>query len=505
MLRSLYSKLALVLLGLFFLIGISFVIISVFITEKYQQEVNQKLNRGLAGLIVSEKIILQDKRIDQEALKEIFHMLMVINPSIEIYLLDPEGNILAFSAEPGKVMRKRVDLAPVITLIDGNPVLPLLGDDPRDTGGKKVFTAATIAPRGKLEGYLYVILGGERYDSIIQMIQGSYILRLSIWVVTISLLVALAAGLLIFAFLTRRLKRLTAVMDGFAGGTPPDKLDIPQSSHEQSADEIDRLGATFRQMTERISQQMEKLERSDSMRRELVANVSHDLRTPLATLRGYMETLLMKDEGMSAEERRNYLKIAVRHCERLGKLIADLFELTKLEAQDTVVHPEAFSLSELVQDVVQKFELAAREKNMHIITNIGKELPFAYADIALIERVLENLIENAVRHTPEDGSVSIVMNHEDKHIQVRISDTGSGIAEKDLERIFDRFYQPDGIRKGKTGHSGLGLAITKRILEMHGSSIQVRSALNSGTSFTFDLPVSPQIALHIRNISCSKL
>ncbi len=489
MLRSLYTKLALVLLGLFILTGISFVAISVYSTEKYQQEVNQKLNRKVADLIAAEKLILQDNRINDEALKEIFHMLMVINPSIEIYLLDAEGNILAYSAEPGKVKLKRVDLEPVKKWISGNVTLPYLGDDPRERNGKKVFSAATIAREDKLEGYVYVILGGETFDSIIQKIQGSYILRLSVQVVAVSILVALVAGLLIFAFLTRRLKRLATVMDGYKSGMSPDELDLPLSSHERSADEIDRLVTTFRHMTERINQQMESLEKSDAMRRELVVNVSHDLRTPLATLRGYMETLLMKDEKLTVEERRNYLTIAISHCERLGILISDLFELAKLEAQDMVVNSESFSISELVQDVVQKFSLAAEERNINIATNVGKELPFAYADIALIERVLENLLENALRHTPEEGSVSIVMDHENSHVRVRISDTGHGIPEKDLSRIFDRFYQLDKSRKGRSGHSGLGLAITKRILELHETSIDVRSVLNSGTSFSFELPV----------------
>lgn len=490
MFKSLYSKLALVLLGLFVLIGISFIVISVVSTEKYQQEVNQKLNRELAELIVAEKLIMQDNRINQEALEDIFHMLMVINPSIEIYLLDPLGNILAFSAEPGKVMRKSINLEPVKKWLHGDVPLPVFGDDPRDTDGEKVFTAAPIAQDGKLEGYLYVILGGETYDSIIQKIQGSYILRLSIRVIAISLLVALVAGLLIFALLTRRLKRLAKVMDGYESGMPSQELDLQMSAHPHSADEIDRLGSTFKAMTERINIQMDNLQKSDMLRRELIANVSHDLRTPLATLRGYMETLLMKDDSLPAEERRNYLNIAISHCERLSKLITDLFELAKLEAQDTVVHSESFSLSELVQDVVQKFELTAQERHINIVTNIGKGLPFAYADIALIERALENLLENAFRYTPGEGSISIVLsNHESEHITVRLSDTGQGIPEKELPRIFDRFYQSDKSRKGKAGHSGLGLAITKRIMELHGTSIDVQSALNSGTSFTFTLPV----------------
>ncbi len=490
MLRSLYAKLALVLLGLFFLIGVSFIIISVYATEQYQQEVNQKLNRELAGLIVAEQIILQDNQVNQEALKEIFHMLMVINPSIEIYLLDREGSILAFSAEPGRVKRKRVDLVPVKQMISGQVPLPLLGDDPRDANGKKVFTAAPIKPEDRLEGYLYVILGGETYDTIIQKIQGSYILQLSIRVIAISLIVALIAGLIIFAFLTRRLKRLAAVMEKYESGMPLQEHHLPLSGHESMHDEIDRLGLTFWQMTERINSQMDKLEKSDAMRRELVANVSHDLRTPLATMQGYIETLLLKDESLSSEERRNYLKIAVSHCERLSKLISDLFELAKLEADDMVVHAEPFSLSELVQDIVQKFALTARERKINIVTNIGKEIPFAYADIAMIERVMENLLDNALRYTPEEGSISIVLtDHDQEKITVQVSDTGCGIPEHALPRIFDRFYQTDRSRKGKSSHSGLGLAVTKKILELHGTSIEVTSVQNSGTTFTFHLPV----------------
>ena len=489
MLKSLYSKLALVLLCLFIIIGLSFIMISIMSTDKYEQEINQKLNREIAGLIVAEKLNLQDDHVNKQALDEVFHMLMVINPSIEVYLLDPEGNILAFSAESGKVKRKRVDLAPVKDWIHGDSPLPLVGDDPRHVDGKKIFTAARIPEEGPLKGYLYVILGGEIYDSIAQKIKGSYILRSSILVIFISVFIAFIAGLLIFAFLTRRLKRLTAVMDRYESCIPPEELDLPKVQPKAPSDEIDRLVATFKKMAGRINLQMEKLEASDTQRRELVANISHDLRTPLATLQGYIETLLLKNDSLSDKERRNYLEISIRHCERLNSLIADLFELAKLDAQETGVHREPFSVRELVQDVLQKFILAAREKQITIITNISKELPFVYADIALIERVLENLVENALRFTHEEGSVSIVMNQDHEQIAVTVSDTGHGIPENELPRIFDRFYQLDKSRKGKPGHSGLGLAITKKILELHETMIGVESKVGSGTTFTFTLPV----------------
>ena len=196
MFKSLYSKLALVLLGLFFVVGALLVVVSVYSTEMYQQEVNQKLNRTLAELIVSQKIVMRNNLVNETGLKDVFSMLMVINPSIEVYLLDPQGKILSFSAEPGKVKRTRVSLGPITRFLQGTEAFPIFGDDPRSPEGKKIFTAARIPKQGRLEGYLYVILGGETYDTVIQKVQGSYILRLSLWVIFVSLLVAATAGLI---------------------------------------------------------------------------------------------------------------------------------------------------------------------------------------------------------------------------------------------------------------------------------------------------------------------
>ena len=194
MFRSLYSKLAAVLTGLFCLVGLAIVVVTMFSTDMYQQEVNQRLNSKLADHIVAERLLMQNNRVNQEALEDIFHMLMVINPSIEIYLLDTEGTILAFSAVPDKVKRKRVDLEPVRNLLEGHATIPLSGDDPRSLGGKKVFTAARIPEQGELQGYLYVILGGETYDSVVQKLKASYILQLSTWMIFASLLFALVTG-----------------------------------------------------------------------------------------------------------------------------------------------------------------------------------------------------------------------------------------------------------------------------------------------------------------------
>ncbi len=484
MFRSLYSKLAAVLLGLLTIVGVLAVVLSVLSAGRYQQEVNQKLNRELADHIAAEKTLIRDKLVNQAALEDVFHMMMVINPAIEFYLLDPQGAVLAYSAEPGKVKRERVDLEPVRRWLTGSATLPLQGDDPRDLQGRKVFSAARIGTPEKTEGYLYIILGGEDYDNVVQTLAGSYILKVGAWMLAAVLAMSLFAGLLLFALLTGKLQHLAVAMRVFKPGERPALAFTPRAD----GDEIDRLMIAFRDMAQQINTQVETLKNTDHLRRELVANVSHDLRTPLATLHGYIETLLLKDDKLDAQQRREYLEIAILHCSRLNTLVSELFELARLDAQETKLNREPFSLPELVQDTVQKFQLSAREKKITLVARFEQALPFVSADIGLVMRVLENLIENALRYTPRDGVIELVLSSALRGVTVQVRDSGCGIPADELPRIFDRFYQLDKSRNLNPGSSGLGLAIAKRILDLHGGSIAVSSALNEGTRFTFDLP-----------------
>ena len=215
MIRTLYGKLVAALLGLIVLIGLLYVGLTLITTRLYLQEVNQTLNRSLAARIVGETWLMRDARVNEAALKDVFHQLMVINPGIEVYLIDASGKILAFSAAPDKVKRERISLAPVRAYLDGGEDLPIRGDDPRGLDRKKVFSVAPIETDGRLEGYLYVVLGGEAYDSVAEMFQESYIVRLGAGVIAAGLLLTLALGVLAFNLLTRRMRRLTHVMETF--------------------------------------------------------------------------------------------------------------------------------------------------------------------------------------------------------------------------------------------------------------------------------------------------
>ncbi|MGD2136675.1 MAG: ATP-binding protein [Gammaproteobacteria bacterium] len=483
MARSLYTKLAISLAGLFGLVAVIFVLLLGQASERYQQEVAQKLNATLAEHIVAEHRLIRDGEIDQAALEHLFHSLMVINPKVELYLLDARGRILAYSAPPGKVRRESVDMQPVRRFVNQDYTPPLSGDDPRNPERRKVFSAAPIEVAGRRLGYLYVILASEQYDSVAQMLAGSYVFKINALLSLVAVVFALLAALLLFALLTRRLRRLTQKVEEFqrAGFTGT----LPQGRH--NGDEIERLTRSINAMAMRIAGQVRHLREIDSQRRELVANVSHDLRTPLASLQGYLETLRLKGEELAAAERLHYTDIAHRHCRHLGRLVEQLFDLARLDANEIQPVLEPFSLPELVQDVVQKFELRARQREVALQARYDANLPFVIGDIALIERVMDNLIENALRHTPAGGAVTVAVQPVGETLAVQIIDTGPGIAAEDLPNIFERFYQSDRMRP--QGGAGLGLAIARRIVELHGRDIRTASTLGRGTTFAFDLPV----------------
>src|SRR5271169_1762239 len=185
---------------------------------------------------------MKDGRVNEKALENIFHMLMVVNPNIEVYLLDPNGTILAFSAPPGKVKRQKVSMAPLRSFLNKTDAFPILGDDPRNLKRKKVFSTAPIFLKSQIQGYLYVILGGEEFDTVAEMLQSSYILRLSIWAIAGGLLFALLTGLLLLFRMTLRLRRLTADMETFRQSDFSEHPDSWPSFKGGSGDEIDRLG-----------------------------------------------------------------------------------------------------------------------------------------------------------------------------------------------------------------------------------------------------------------------
>jgi signal transduction histidine kinase len=171
-------------------------------------------------------------------------------------------------------------------------------------------------------------------------------------------------------------------------------------------------------------------------------------------------------------------------------MVEELFELARLDACKSVVCCEPFSMCELVQDVTQKFQLRARERSIRLNARLNPQAPPVCGDIAMMQRVLENLLENGLRHTPAGGRIDVGVDVDSGNVAVQVTDSGCGIPAEDVPRIFERFYQQDKNRSASNS-AGLGLAIVKRILELHGSVIKVSSKLDRGTTFTFRIPAGP--------------
>jgi signal transduction histidine kinase len=503
-LNSFYSKLVMALLA-------SFVVVSVFmmylmneVTDSYQNEIEQKLHKQLALHMVKDHQLLKDGKLDHNALKSAFHSMMVLGPAFEFYVLDVEGSIQTYSAEPGKVKRDRVDLEAIQQFLSKDALLPILGNDPRSISRHKIFSVAEIRYEDVLIGYLYIIIGGEKYDDVVDILKDSHIIKLGVWGVTASLCFILLTLMVVFGLLTKPLRKLSEDMQLFRKSgfkMSSDKLQLGMNDWNEKGDEIHRLGATFRAMSGEMQSQYEKVKTTDELRKELISYVSHDLRTPLSALLGYLETWQLSKDKLSETEKDELVRIALENGQHISNLVEQLFELARLDSDQVSLDLEPVSLADLSYDVVQSLGLLAKEKavSMKVIHPENDSL-ITQADLPKMERVLINLIDNAIRHCHEGDEITIELKRSQSElktelktelkkelsdIEVTIRDTGIGIPKEDLPHIFDAYYRAGNSAKSKKGNSGLGLAISKKIVELHGSIIKVESKEGSGTSFSF--------------------
>ena len=229
-----------------------------------------------------------------------------------------------------------------------------------------------------------------------------------------------------------------------------------------------------------------EIRRLETMRRDFVANVSHELKTPLTSIKGFVETLL---EGALEDKKnnRNFLKIIQEHADRLDKLVNDLLSLSHLESKGIVIEKREFNLNDQVKEVIAGFKSQLKNKGIEVTNQLPKEL-IINGDKDRVEQVLVNLIDNAIKFNKDKGSIKIYKQDHNENIKIIIEDFGMGIPGKDISRIFERFYRVDKARSRELGGTGLGLSIVKHIVELHGGTVGVESTEGLGSQFWFTLP-----------------
>lgn len=486
---SLYQKLAVSLVVIF-----CFICALVYswskqleLTSKHHGE--QNLHLALAEHLVQDNPLIKEGVYDYAALENLFHTLMLLGPAFEFYFVDENGKILTYSAEPGKVKRTHIHLAPLKKLINNPDAAPIYGDNPRNKAQQKIFSVAPVFNNDKLQGYLYVIIGGEAYDTSLNTIKNNDKLWLAALWLGSALVFLLIAMLILLRFFTNPIQRLARDVSKIEAANYS-ITDTKLSNYStQKSNEVHSLGRSIQAMVTRIDEQFKDLEQSDKQRKELLTHLSHDLRTPLASLQGFLEVLNQSGAQLSAKEQREYLHVSLNNCDQLKQLIEQIFELAHLENGEISIHKETFNLGELIYDCIAKFSLTAEKKGLNLTVEPAIcDFPVV-ADIAKLERVLSNLIDNAIKHTPKGGSIAVhVKRIDQKQLFVQVSDTGVGIKHDELNAIFNPHYQASNSHNEGRQQGGLGLAICKGLLKLMDSEINVQSELGKGTMFSFNLP-----------------
>ncbi|MGH8276419.1 MAG: histidine kinase dimerization/phospho-acceptor domain-containing protein, partial [Steroidobacteraceae bacterium] len=398
---SLARRLMIAIGALLLALAAGLAVLQITMGSRYYLETTQRLNASLAMYMVGTRPPFRDGRIDERAFRGLASIVMSANPAVEVYALDRTGRILASGVPSKDWQRRTIALGPIRRFLSGHYAVPLLGDDPRSGTRQRIFSVASVGPRDAPDGYLYVILDGRARQSSAALARASYVQTTAVGSIFATAVFLIVIAWLLVRWLTGPLRRLAArVNQAFERGGP---RPTPANT---TTNELQRLEAAFASLEDRVSTQMAQIGSADRDRRALMAQVSHDLRTPLGVTLGYIESALMRDASLSSAERRELLARAYRQGEALQDLVQDLGTLAALEAPDQPLLLEEVSLSELGHDVAQGLFVLAERFGVTLSMDVTRSDTRVVADLALLQRVLQNLLTNAIKATRTGGRVT---------------------------------------------------------------------------------------------------
>jgi signal transduction histidine kinase len=330
-----------------------------------------------------------------------------------------------------------------------------------------------------------IIVNGEVIGAVVAVPRSAFRQLAPTLAVVGVLLVAVGttvAAVLIFGPVRRRLRSLEDAARRVGGG------DLTARAQEHGGDEVAALARAFNQMTEDLQSRAGQLQAADRTRRLLLADVSHELMTPLTGMRGYLETLSLHADSLDHGTRERYLSIVRDETRRVEHIVGDLVDLARLEGGGDAFDAQDVPLEDVFGRVLARHKRAADQKGVTLTADVAPGAEIVTGDPMRLEQALQNLAANALRHTPRGGHVTLASVVEVDRLVVTVSDTGAGIAPEHLPHVFDRFYKVDPARAGESSGSGLGLSIVKAIVERHGGIVTAASRSGGGTTFTIKFP-----------------
>jgi signal transduction histidine kinase len=485
---SLYGRLALV-----FTLGFTVLLSGILCWSDYvettaRQQAEQKLHLGLASYVVADNPMLKNGRVDHAALANAMRSLMVLGPNFEFYLLGADGGVLTYSGPVDALKRRHVRLEPILTLIKTPTFLPQLADDPRSEDQQQIFSVAPIINEGVLKGFLYVVIGSQQAQALKQPLLATWKSQQIGLIFILSGLFLLLSLLILFGYITKPLRILQqdirlVMAENFL--VPPVIEDrFSGLALHNSTDEIRQLYRDFSGCMHQISQQMQQLQQLEQQRKMLFADLSHDLRTPLMALHGQLEQLSEQADRSDLA----VVNLALARSRQLQRLVEQIFELALLEATEVPLQVETVCLNELLHDIAASYKALAEVKQIQLQLDCPEEHCIISTDIGKLERIIVNLLDNAIRHTAQGGWVQVNISAQAQGYQLQVLDNGCGIHPDDLPHLFTPRFRARNSINDHQAHHGLGLAISSKLCQRLGISFSVHSQLGGGADFTLIWP-----------------
>jgi signal transduction histidine kinase len=334
---------------------------------------------------------------------------------------------------------------------------------------------AVVVVSGEPVGRVVVLPGGPPFSRIVRQFGPTIALVATSVLIVGTTLIAFV----VFGPARRRLKAVQAATERLGGG------DLDARAPEHGGDEVTAVARSFNRMADELASRTRALEAADAARRQLLADVSHELMTPLTAMRGYLETLSMSELAIDAPTRERYLQIVSEETHRLERIVGDLLDLARLEGGGGALRQERVDVAALFDRVAARHERELHRRNVRLEFHVDAGAEDVVGDPDRLEQALQNLAANALRHTPDSGQITLTSEKHPGGIRLTVRDTGPGIPAEHLPLIFERFYKADAARKA-AGGSGLGLSIVKAIVERHGGTITARN--DAGAVFEIVLP-----------------
>jgi len=467
---NLFKRIGILIFLLITVLSLLFIGITYLTTTEFYQSGTQLLNKDVAAHIAKFTSPFEEKGLNKSIADSVFYNAMVLNPGIEVYFLDTAGNVIYYYAADSAIKLHKIPLANITKHIQAKGEDYIKGPDPRNPSEQKVFSAAEVNSNGKKLGFIYVIVGGSEYKQATGMIFKSHVFSFAVIALCVIIIVSVILSLWYISRLERSFKKIILVLNEFMKGDLNVRFD-------KNKDEFAPITDSFNKMATLLSYNISRLKQTEQERKDFIATISHDLRTPLSVAKGYTETAIARIHAgeINRHEIDSFIQLVHKKLQQIEVMVQNLFELSRMESIHFSPKKELFIFSEVLNEIYNIAEKNAAEKHISVTCKGCEDHSWIYADIRMMERVVQNLFDNALKYTHAEGNIYITMERKEDMLDVIFSNSGK-LSNDLVNWINAPAQQAESSAIIKPAYAGLGLMIVKKILELHHYDFKVETA-----------------------------